>query len=85
MLITRFAVQPAPLLPLALKGVPQEALKHLDHEIDRLASLVEVQTGTDIHTLPGAGAAGGLGAALAAFYRCEAAAGNRNAAGRCRI
>ena len=49
------------------KGIPADELEQLDGWMCRYAVLLEKCVGRDVASLPGAGAAGGLGAALAAF------------------
>lgn len=49
------------------KGLPKVRLAELDGIMARYASLVEQATGVPVADAPGAGAAGGLGAALLAF------------------
>lgn len=52
------------------KGFGQGELKELDNWMASYARIVEQTIGRDVASLPGSGAAGGLGAALAAF--CDA-------------
>lgn len=47
------------------KGVTEEMLPLLEEGMTRYASLLEKTLGRDVRSLPGAGAAGGMGAALA--------------------
>ena len=49
------------------KGIPADELEQLDGWMRHYAALLEKCVGRDVASLPGAGAAGGLGAALAAF------------------
>lgn len=49
------------------KGATQEMVEALDKGLANLAEVVRRDLGVDIVNLPGAGAAGGLGAGLAAF------------------
>jgi glycerate kinase len=49
------------------KGAIQEMVEQLEAGLGNLARLVREQFGCEIETLPGAGAAGGLGAGAAAF------------------
>ena len=53
------------------KGVAKEAMKGLDRSMGRLYDLVEAATGRKVREIPGAGAAGGLGAALLAFTEAK--------------
>ena len=49
------------------KGATEEIVRQLDAALVHLAKLIREQLGMDVETLPGAGAAGGLGAGLVAF------------------
>lgn len=49
------------------KGVDTERLEQLDRWMTSYAKMLEASTGVAVCDMPGAGAAGGLGAALAAF------------------
>lgn len=49
------------------KGASPEAVRILDANLRRFADVVERDLGLDVRELPGAGAAGGLGAGLVAF------------------
>jgi glycerate kinase len=49
------------------KGATPEMVAHLDSCLSNLADIIKRQTGNDIKDIPGAGAAGGLGAGLMAF------------------
>jgi glycerate kinase len=49
------------------KGATPEMVAQLDRNLARLAAIVERDLGIAVATLPGAGAAGGLGAGLVAF------------------
>jgi len=53
------------------KGATPEQIKELDAGLANLAAVIESDLGLDIRTLPGAGAAGGLGAGLRAFLNAE--------------
>lgn len=53
------------------KGADPEMVKALDHNLARLARLIDEQLGIKIDRIPGAGAAGGLGAGLMAFLGAE--------------
>lgn len=53
------------------KGADDEMIVHLDNGLRSFAQVVEAQTGTDIATLPGSGAAGGLGGGMMAFLHAE--------------
>ncbi len=49
------------------KGLKKEQIQPLDADIRAFAGLIKAELGADVADLPGAGAAGGLGAALVAF------------------
>ncbi len=49
------------------KGATPEQVKELDKGLQNLAQRIQEDLGIDVSTLPGAGAAGGLGAGLHAF------------------
>ena len=53
------------------KGATEQMIKELDEGMQRFAKVVEATTGKDISTLPGSGAAGGLGGSLHAFLHAE--------------
>jgi len=53
------------------KGATPEMIKILDKNLDHLAKIIKRDLGKDIKDLPGAGAAGGLGAALMAFLDAQ--------------
>jgi len=53
------------------KGATPEMVKKLEGYLANLAELVKEQIGIDIKDIPGAGAAGGLGAGLVAFAGAE--------------
>lgn len=57
------------------KGASAEMVQVLDAALDRLGAVVLAQTGIEIRHLPGGGAAGGTGAALAAFLQAEVRSG----------
>jgi len=50
------------------KGATPEQVKILDHNLAHLAGLIKRDLGQEVRDLPGAGAAGGLGAGLVAFF-----------------
>ena len=50
------------------KGATPEMVVHLDAQLRAAASVIEKKLGADISSLPGAGAAGGAGAGMAAFF-----------------
>jgi glycerate kinase len=49
------------------KGATPEAVRELDAALTRFAEVARAATGRDVASLPGAGAAGGLGAGLLSF------------------
>ena len=51
------------------KGATPEMVRRLDQNLSRLADRIASDLGPDVAGLPGAGAAGGLGAGLVAFAR----------------
>lgn len=53
------------------KGATSEMVKILDHNLKNLAHRIDVDMGKCVAELPGAGAAGGLGAGLFAFVSAE--------------
>ncbi len=53
------------------KGATPEQVEELDEGLRRFSEVIRRHTGTDISTLPGAGAAGGMGGGLAAFLHAE--------------
>ncbi len=57
------------------KGASPEMVKELDGWLERFAQIVKRDLGTDILTLPGSGAAGGLGGGLVAFTGAHLAPG----------
>lgn len=50
------------------KGADNSQVKTLDSGLRHIAGIIQNELGTDVNTLPGAGAAGGLGAAAVAFF-----------------
>ncbi len=57
------------------KGASQQMVTMLDKALAKLAEVVEQDLGVDVRGLPGAGAAGGLGAGLVAFCGAELRSG----------
>lgn len=57
------------------KGADPQALQQLEQGMDRYARLVSQTTGVSIATVPGGGAAGGMGAACLAFLNAEIRSG----------
>lgn len=49
------------------KGATPEMIKQLDNNLHHYANVIKEQLGKDIRDMPGAGAAGGLGAGLVVF------------------
>ncbi len=57
------------------KGATPEMVKRLDEGLAHYASVIKRQLGVDVDDVPGAGAAGGLGAGLMAFLGAEMRSG----------
>lgn len=57
------------------KGADPQVLQQLEQGMDRYARLVSQTTGVSIATVPGGGAAGGMGAACLAFLNAEIRSG----------
>jgi glycerate kinase len=57
------------------KGAGPEMVKMLDKNLQHLSDLISRQLGKEVGEMPGAGAAGGLGAGLIAFLGAELAKG----------
>lgn len=57
------------------KGATPEMVAHLDAGLAHLAGIIREQLGIDVAEIPGAGAAGGLGAGLIAFAGAELQSG----------
>jgi glycerate kinase len=57
------------------KGATPEMVTQLDAALKRLAEVIRRDLGVDVERLPGAGAAGGLGAGLVGFTGAKLAAG----------
>ncbi|MCC8986316.1 MAG: glycerate kinase [Candidatus Contendobacter sp.] len=53
------------------KGATPEQVRILDAGLAQLSVVIERDLGLDVRDLPGAGAAGGLGAGLKAFFKAE--------------
>jgi len=53
------------------KGASPEMVKQLDTNLNHYADIIKTSLGKDIKDIPGAGAAGGLGAGLLAFLSAE--------------
>ncbi|MGL5351116.1 glycerate kinase family protein [Cetobacterium sp.] len=51
------------------KGATEEMVKILDNGLMSFAKVIEKEIGIDVSNLPGAGAAGGLGGCLMAFFK----------------
>jgi len=67
------------------KGADDRMIAHLEMAVEHLAELVAEQLGVDYRSLPGAGAAGGLGYGLATFCRAELQRGFEIVAGALRL
>jgi glycerate kinase len=50
------------------KGADEKAVRLLDDGLKNLAEIIQKQTGKDVATIPGTGAAGGIAAGLMAFF-----------------
>jgi glycerate 2-kinase len=57
------------------KGATPEMVNTLDENLGHYAKLVETTLGIEVNSVPGAGAAGGLGAGLLAFLKAELKSG----------
>jgi len=57
------------------KGADRETVKILDNNLRHLSKIIEKQLGKNVQNIPGAGAAGGLGAGLVAFLGAELRSG----------
>ena len=57
------------------KGADADMVKLLDDNLKHLAGVIERETGIDVDAIPGAGAAGGLGAGLLVFAGAELESG----------
>ena len=57
------------------KGASPQEVEILDRKMQAMAEEIRKETGIDLQTLPGAGAAGGLGGALAAYLGAEMRSG----------
>lgn len=57
------------------KGAEPQAVDELDRALRNYAAVIRRDVGVDVESLPGAGAAGGLGAGLAAFLGAEIRSG----------
>ena len=53
------------------KGAKMDMVKELDRSLSHYASILKKDLGTDVEQIPGAGAAGGLGAGLIVFMGAE--------------
>jgi glycerate 2-kinase len=53
------------------KGANTEMVEQLDNNLSHFAKLIQKQLGKEVENIPGAGAAGGLGAGLIAFLDAE--------------
>jgi glycerate 2-kinase len=59
------------------KGATPEMVRELDDALHHYAAIIKRDLGVDVLDLPGAGAAGGLGAGLVAFLKAELLPGSR--------
>ncbi len=53
------------------KGATEEIVSVLDQNLDHFAKVIERDLGVNVSSIPGSGAAGGLGAGLLAFLPCS--------------
>lgn len=53
------------------KGADDEMVKLLDHKMRVLAKVIRNNLDIDVHSIPGSGAAGGMGGGMAAFFNAE--------------
>ena len=53
------------------KGADEEMVRRLDNELKTLSSVIERELGVSVSELPGAGAAGGFGGGMVAFFGAE--------------
>lgn len=51
------------------KGADSQSVEHLDKGLQNYARIISLTVGRDVDDIPGAGAAGGLGACFAAFFK----------------
>jgi glycerate kinase len=63
-----FGLQGAAYIYAPQKGANKEQVEFLDKGLKNLATILTKQTGKDVSTLPGTGAAGGIAAGLLAFF-----------------
>lgn len=59
------------------KGATTEMVEHLDYSLSHFADIVKSKTGISLHHQEGAGAAGGIGGALLAFFPAKIKEGIR--------
>ena len=53
------------------KGADEKMMKELDRKMMKLASVIERDLGVTVRDMPGAGAAGGMGGGMAAYFRSK--------------
>ncbi|WP_369308863.1 glycerate kinase [Providencia rettgeri] len=53
------------------KGATNEHIKILDHNLEHFADIIKRDLDVEVHYIAGAGAAGGMGAALLAFFHAD--------------
>jgi len=66
-----FGPQGAAYVYAAQKGAGEEQLKKLDKGLQNFAAIIKNETGKDISSIPGTGAAGGIAAGLLPFFNVE--------------
>ena len=59
------------------KGATSQMVQELDEALHHYATIIQRDLGVDVFDIPGAGAAGGLGAGLVAFLNAELLPGSR--------
>ncbi len=53
------------------KGADEEMVKDIDAKMMKLAKVIEATTGIDVQSIPGSGAAGGMGGGMAALFKSQ--------------
>lgn len=70
-----FGPQGAAFVYAPQKGADSKMVKRLDDGLKNLAAVIHAKQGLDVGTLPGAGAAGGLGGGFVAFLNAQLQSG----------
>jgi glycerate kinase len=68
---TLYGPQGAAYVYAAQKGADEEQVKTLDKGLQNFAAIIKNETGKDISSIPGTGAAGGIAAGLLPFFNVE--------------